>query len=90
VRSRTRAGFPRHPLMCDWAQGLLSQPCVRFGLPPARVEETECQARGGSQCRYVISWDKDHDTTIDALVKHADTAMYEHKARGRLPVPRAA
>ncbi|MEA2147489.1 MAG: hypothetical protein QOG59_3076 [Solirubrobacteraceae bacterium] len=59
VRSRTLKGFARHPLMCDWAQGLLSQPCVLFGLPPARVEEIECQARGGSECRYVISWDKE-------------------------------
>jgi diguanylate cyclase (GGDEF)-like protein len=59
VHSRTREGFDRHPLMCDWAKGLLSQPCVLFGLPPARVEETECQARGGSECRYVISWDKE-------------------------------
>src|SRR5947209_140255 len=59
VRSRTREGFKRHALMCDWARGLLSQPCVLFGLPPARVEETECQARGGSECRYVISWDKE-------------------------------
>jgi diguanylate cyclase (GGDEF)-like protein len=59
VYSRARPGFVRHPLMCDWAKGLLSQPCVLFGLPPARVEETECQARGDSECRYVISWDKD-------------------------------
>jgi diguanylate cyclase (GGDEF)-like protein len=59
VRSRTRDGFTRHPLMCDWARGLLSQPCVLFGLPPARVEETECQARGGAECRYVISWDRE-------------------------------
>jgi diguanylate cyclase (GGDEF)-like protein len=59
VRSCTREGFERHPLMCDWAKGLLSQACVLFGLPPAHVEETECQARGGSECRYVISWDKE-------------------------------
>jgi len=59
VCSRAREGFQRHPLMCDWAKGLLSQPCVLFGLPPARVEETECQARGGSECRYVISWDRE-------------------------------
>ena len=31
-----------------------------------------------------------HGTTIDALVKHADAAMYEQKARGRPPVPSAA
>jgi uncharacterized protein (TIGR02265 family) len=59
VRSRSRDGFERHPLMCDWAKGLLSQACVLFGLPPARVEESECQARGGSECRYVVSWDRE-------------------------------
>src|SRR3954469_337636 len=26
VRARARNGFPRHPLMCDWPRGLLSQP----------------------------------------------------------------
>jgi diguanylate cyclase (GGDEF)-like protein len=59
VHSRTRDGFERHPLMCDWAKGLLSQACVLFGLPPARVEETECQAHGGMKCRYVVSWDRE-------------------------------
>jgi diguanylate cyclase (GGDEF)-like protein len=59
VHSRARDGFERHPLMCDWAKGLLSQACVLFGLPPARVEETECQAHGGLECRYVVSWDRE-------------------------------
>src|SRR4051794_10021343 len=57
VTSTARSGFERHPLLCDWSQGLISQATVLFGLPPARVEETECQARGGSACRYTVSWD---------------------------------
>ena len=49
--------YVRHPLMCEWTQGLLSQPTVLFGLPPARVEESECQAKGAPCCRYLVSWD---------------------------------
>jgi diguanylate cyclase (GGDEF)-like protein len=57
IRSRAREGFTRHPLLCDWAKGLLSQPTMLFGLPPARVVETECAARGAACCTYEISWD---------------------------------
>ena len=57
VRSRARDGFIRHPHLCDWARGLLSQPTVLFGLPPASVEEVECQARGADQCLYQVTWD---------------------------------
>src|SRR3954468_16928183 len=46
VRSRSRGDFKRHPLMCDWTRGLLSQPPALFGAPPAHVEESTCQARG--------------------------------------------
>jgi len=57
VRSRASDGFIRHPHLCDWAQGLLGQPTVLFGLPPAIVEEVECQARGAEQCLYHVTWD---------------------------------
>src|SRR4051812_33053075 len=56
VRSCAKPGFSRHPLMCEWAQGLLSQPTVLFGLSPARVEEMQCQAKGADACVYTISW----------------------------------
>ncbi|MEA2443923.1 MAG: hypothetical protein QOJ12_1215, partial [Thermoleophilales bacterium] len=59
VRAVAREGFERSRLHCDWATGLLSTPTELFGLPPARVEEVECQARGGSECRYRISWDEE-------------------------------
>ena len=59
VRSVPRPGFERSRLLCDWTTGLLSTPCMLFGLPPARVEESECCARGGSECRYTVSWDKE-------------------------------
>jgi diguanylate cyclase (GGDEF)-like protein len=57
VRSQARPGFVRHALLCEWAQGLLSTPPMLFGLPPARVVETACAARGAHWCTYEISWD---------------------------------
>jgi diguanylate cyclase (GGDEF)-like protein len=57
VRARSRNGFPRHPLLCDWTRGLLSQPPALFGAPPAQVEESSCQARGGDCCCYTVTWD---------------------------------
>ncbi|HYZ79961.1 MAG TPA: diguanylate cyclase, partial [Solirubrobacteraceae bacterium] len=57
IRSRVHEGFERTREHCDWAQGLLSQPTVLFGLPPATVEETTCQARGDEACTYEVAWD---------------------------------
>jgi diguanylate cyclase (GGDEF)-like protein/putative nucleotidyltransferase with HDIG domain len=57
VSARSRHDFVRHPLMCDWTRGLLSQPPALFGAPPAHVEESLCQARGDECCRYTITWD---------------------------------
>ena len=57
VRSRARPPHRRHQPLCDWARGLLSTPPELFGLDSARVHETECQARGGRQCVYEITWD---------------------------------
>ncbi len=57
VRARAREGFTRRPLHCDWAAGLLAGNPILFGLPLAKVEESECQARGGAQCLYTVTWD---------------------------------
>jgi diguanylate cyclase (GGDEF)-like protein len=57
IRSRVHDGFERTREHCDWAQGLLGQPTVLFGLPPATVEETTCQARGDNCCTYQVTWD---------------------------------
>jgi diguanylate cyclase (GGDEF)-like protein len=63
IRARARNSSTRHPHMCDWTRGLLSQPPVLFGLPPADVEETECAARGGDYCCYTITWDAEQAAT---------------------------
>jgi diguanylate cyclase (GGDEF)-like protein len=57
VTAVARAGFTRRPLHCDWTTGLLAGTPILFGLPLAHVHESECQARGGSQCRYTVTWD---------------------------------
>ena len=56
VRARAREGFTRRPLHCEWTAGLLAGTPMLFGLPLARVEESECQARGGQQCLYTVTW----------------------------------
>jgi diguanylate cyclase (GGDEF)-like protein len=50
-------GFTRRVPHCEWTAGMLTGTPILFGLPLARVEETECQARGGAQCSYTVSWD---------------------------------
>ncbi|HSO97753.1 MAG TPA: diguanylate cyclase [Solirubrobacteraceae bacterium] len=57
VRSRARPGHRRDRRLCEWARGLLSTPPELFGLGSGRVHETECQARGGRQCIYEVTWD---------------------------------
>jgi diguanylate cyclase (GGDEF)-like protein/putative nucleotidyltransferase with HDIG domain len=71
VSSRSRTEFPRHPLMCDWTRGLLSQPPALFGAPPAHVEESLCQARGDDCCRYTITWDAELATADPQLLATA-------------------
>jgi diguanylate cyclase (GGDEF)-like protein len=57
VRAVMREGFTRRKVHCDWATGVLAGTPILFGLPIARVEESECQARGDAQCLYTASWD---------------------------------
>jgi diguanylate cyclase (GGDEF)-like protein len=49
----------RHPTMCAFTQGLLSQAPVLFGMAPALVHERQCQARGGTSCVYEVTWGDD-------------------------------
>jgi diguanylate cyclase (GGDEF)-like protein len=57
IRAWELPGFPRPVSHCDWSKGLLSQPTVVFGLPPATVVESTCQARGDEVCMYEVTWD---------------------------------
>jgi diguanylate cyclase (GGDEF)-like protein len=57
VRACAREGFTRRRLHCDWTTGLLAGLPILFGLPLARIEESECQTRGDEQCLYTVTWD---------------------------------
>jgi diguanylate cyclase (GGDEF)-like protein len=57
IREQALPEFERTKPHCDWAKGLLSQPTILFGLPPATVTESECQAEGAEACVYEITWD---------------------------------
>src|SRR3954454_24418747 len=70
IRERAAEGFTRTIAHCDWAKGLMSQPTCLFGLPPATVEESTCQARGDDECLYEITWD------ADMAAKTADPAEH--------------
>ena len=70
IRECAAPGFVRTVHHCDWAKGLLSQPTCLFGLPPANVEESSCQARGDDCCLYEITWD------ADMAAKTADPAEH--------------
>jgi diguanylate cyclase (GGDEF)-like protein len=57
VKACAREGFTRSRLHCDWTTGLLAGLPILFGLPLARVDESECQTRGDGQCLYTVTWD---------------------------------
>ncbi|HEY2636180.1 MAG TPA: hypothetical protein VGI54_02230, partial [Solirubrobacteraceae bacterium] len=73
ITARACAPFPRSPEHCAWSQGMFTQASVLFGLPPATVEHTACQAEGAPECRYVVRWlteaeaEADPELQIDAL-----------------------
>jgi diguanylate cyclase (GGDEF)-like protein len=52
-------GFTRAADHCDWTCGLLSQPAMLFGLPPATVEHERCAAFGAPACEYRVTWSAD-------------------------------
>ena len=70
IRERACDGFERTVQHCDWAKGLLSQPTALFGLPPATVEESACQARGDEACVYEITWDAELAALTSDPVQH--------------------
>jgi signal transduction histidine kinase len=48
--------FERSPLICRLRQAQLAAAPTLWGLPPARVEELECQNRGADRCVYRVRW----------------------------------
>jgi signal transduction histidine kinase len=46
----------RSPLICLLRKAQIAAGPTLWRLPPARIEETECQSRGGACCRYRVRW----------------------------------
>lgn len=44
--------------LCGLRRGMLEAIPSLYGLLPAQVEETDCQARGAAACRYEIHWSR--------------------------------
>ncbi|HEX8977201.1 MAG TPA: sensor domain-containing diguanylate cyclase [Solirubrobacteraceae bacterium] len=59
IRAVAVEGFERSPEHCEWTCGLLSQPAMLFGLPPATVEHERCAAFGAPACEYRVTWSAD-------------------------------
>ncbi len=49
-------GFPRDANHCAWTCGMLTQPAILFGLPPAVVHHERCAAYGAPRCEYRVTW----------------------------------
>jgi diguanylate cyclase (GGDEF)-like protein len=59
LRRCVREDFAPHAALCEWAQGLLSSAPQLYGIPPASVDEVECQCHGDAQCLFSVSWDSE-------------------------------
>ncbi len=55
-RPATPALREASPLICELRRAQLAAGPTLWRLPPATVEERECQARGGERCLYHVAW----------------------------------
>lgn len=55
-----RPADPAHreesPLVCQLRRAQIAAGPTLWGLPPARIDESQCQARGADSCRYQVRW----------------------------------
>jgi diguanylate cyclase (GGDEF)-like protein len=65
VRAVASPGFVRSRQNCEWTGGMLSISPTLFGLPPARVEHSACQALGAQDCRYHLAWSPADQEALD-------------------------
>jgi diguanylate cyclase (GGDEF)-like protein len=59
LRYRDVSGVGYHHYDCDYTRGLLATVPELFGLPPARVTQTMCGARGDDCCAFDVRWVSD-------------------------------
>ena len=58
IRYELHDGYRHSRLDCDYAQGLITNVPVIFGLPRARILHDECESDGHPACVYELSWDR--------------------------------
>ncbi|HXD67710.1 MAG TPA: GGDEF domain-containing protein [Solirubrobacteraceae bacterium] len=56
IHATPAAGFRRDADHCAWTCGMLTQPPILFGLPPAVVHHERCAAYGAPRCEYRVTW----------------------------------
>src|SRR5581483_5751254 len=59
LRYRDVSGVGYHRYDCDYTRGLLGTVPELFGLPPARVTQRVCGAKGGDCCEFDVRWVSD-------------------------------
>jgi len=90
VRSTARPGHVRNRHLCDFTKGILSQVPVLFGLIPAVITESECQAHGGRFCLYSVAWEaRQWSSFVDARSSLFTTAWTGDPSRSPTPIPDA-
>lgn len=81
VDARSVPGFERFPQLCDLTAGLLSQASIPFGLPPAEVRETSCEALGDDRCRFDVRWESQLPTHVEARMADLESEVQVLAAR---------
>jgi diguanylate cyclase (GGDEF)-like protein len=66
VRAYDRTQPQREAWSCGISRGLLRSLPRLLGMEPALLTESECQARGGTQCVYNLRWERRERTTARA------------------------
>jgi diguanylate cyclase (GGDEF)-like protein len=56
IHATPAPGFTRDANHCAWTCGMLTQPALLFGLPPAVVHHERCAAYGAPRCEYRVTW----------------------------------
>ncbi len=56
IHATAIAGLRRDAHHCAWTRGMLTQPPILFGLPPAVVHHERCAAFGAPRCEYRVTW----------------------------------
>jgi diguanylate cyclase (GGDEF)-like protein len=70
-------GFTRDADHCAWTCGLLSQPTILFGLPPAHVEHERCASFGAPACEYRVTWEAEAARTSSESSEQIDQLRHQ-------------